>query len=314
VDALLSVGATSQTVEVQGATAAELQTDTADVHSEIPSQVLENTPQATRTYQGIFNLVPGMSPPGGQLSGGTNNPSKSMQFAANGTGVQGPNVRIEGVSATNPWVQQYTTFVPANESIASVNIVTNSPDAEQGLSGGPSVSVQLKSGSNGIHGAFYEYNITNATEARNFFQPVNQGPPHLVENDTGGWISGPIIPNKLFYFGGYEGDFINQGYPGIISVPTPQMLAGNLSGSSTPIYDPATGNPDGTGKTPFPGNIIPANRIASAVKIMTPYVPAPNLPGIVNNYSVTQATSYNLHRIDTKIDYQATSKLRVSGR
>jgi hypothetical protein len=314
VDAQLMVGTTSQTVEVQGSATAELQTDTADVHSEISSQVLENTPQATRTYQGIFNLVPGMSPPGGQLSGGTNNPSKSMQFAANGTGVQGPNVRIEGVSATNPWVQQYTTFVPANESIASVNIVTNSPDAEQGLSGGPSVSVQLKSGSNGVHGAFYEYNVTNATEARNFFQPATQGPPHLVENDTGGWISGPIIRNKLFYFGGYEGDFIEQGYPGIISVPTPQMLSGNLSGSSTPIYDPATGNANGTGKTQFPGNIIPANRIANAVKIMIPYVPAPNLPGIVNNYSVTQATTYNLHRIDTKIDYQATSKLRISGR
>ena len=72
----------------------------------------KHVPQATRSYQGILNQVPGVVPPGGQLSGGTNNPSKSMSFAANGTGVQGPNVRIEGVSATNPWVQQYTSFVP----------------------------------------------------------------------------------------------------------------------------------------------------------------------------------------------------------
>ena len=133
VDAQLQVGTVSQTVEVQSAVAAQLQTDTADVHTELSSHLFETVPQATRTYQGTFNLVPGMVPPGGQLSGGTNNPSKSMQFAANGTAVQGPNVRIEGVSATNPWVQQYTTFVPANESIANVNIVTNSPDAEQGL-------------------------------------------------------------------------------------------------------------------------------------------------------------------------------------
>ena len=114
VDAQLQVGAVSQTVEVQSAVAAQLQTDTADVHSEISSHALETVPQATRSYQGILNQVPGVVPPGGQLSGGTNNPSKSMQFAANGTGVQGPNIRIEGVSATNPWVQQYTSFVPSS--------------------------------------------------------------------------------------------------------------------------------------------------------------------------------------------------------
>ena len=164
------MGAVSQTVEVQSAVAAQLQTDTADVHSEISSTALETVPQPTRTYTGVLSLVPGMIPPGGQLSGGTNNPSKSMQFGANGTSVQGPNVRIEGVSATNPWVQQYTSFVPSVESIQSVNVVTNSPDAEQGLSGGPSVTVQLKSGSNSFHGAFYEYNINNATEARSFIQ------------------------------------------------------------------------------------------------------------------------------------------------
>jgi hypothetical protein len=314
VDAKLSIGAVSQTVEVQGAAAAQLQTDTADVHAEISNHALENVPQATRSYQGILNQVPGMVPPGGQLSGGTNNPSKSMSFAANGTGVQGPNVRIEGVSATNAWVQQYTSFVPSVEAIQSINVVTNSPDAEQGLSGGPSVTVQLKSGSNSFHGAFYEYNINNATESRGYFQPVGQKPAHLVDNDTGGWASGPIIRNKLFYFGGYEGDYIHQGYAGIISVPTPQMLSGDLSGSSTPIYDPMTGNPDGTGRTPFPNNKIPDARISPVAKIMIPYVPAPNLPGIQSNFSVVQATVYNLHKIDTKVDYQATSKLRVSGR
>ena len=78
----------------------------------------------------------------------------------------------------------------------------------------------LKSGSNGIHGAFYEYNINNATESRTFFQLPTQKAPHLVDNDTGGWVSGPIIRDKLFYFAGYEGDYIRQGYTGTISVPT----------------------------------------------------------------------------------------------
>jgi hypothetical protein len=315
VDSKLQVGSVSQTVLVQGVSTAELQTDTADVHSEIPSVTMETAPQATRTYEGVFNEVPGMLPPNGQLSGGTNNPSKSMEFGANGSGTSGPNVRIEGVSAISPRQQYQTNYVPSVEAIQSVNIVTNSPDAEQGLAGGPSVTVQLKSGTNSVHGAFYEYNMTSATEARNFFQPVGQKPPHLVDNDTGGNIGGPIVRNKLFYWAGYEGDFTNQGYAGILSVPTPQMLSGNLSQSSTPIYDPATGDPaTGAGKTPFPGDIIPANRISPAATLLDSYVPAPNLPGSVNNLSTVQATVYHLHKVDTKIDYQATSKLRVSGR
>ncbi len=313
INAQLEVGVVSQTVEVQSAATAQLQTDTAEVHSDISTQILQDLPQPTRTYQGVFNLVPGMSPPGGQLTGGTNNPSKSMTYSANGSG-QGGSVRIEGVSANSPWGMETSTYVPSVESIESVNVVTSSAGAEQGFSAGTSVNVQLRSGSNSFHGAFYEYNITNATEARNFFQPVGQAVPHLVDNDAGGWASGPIIRNKLFYFGGYEGDYLRQGLNGTISVPTATMLAGDLSGSTTPIYDPNTGNADGTGRTPFPGNIIPANRISPIVNKLVPYFPTPNLPGIENNYNLNQGFVYNLHKIDTKIDYVATSKLRVSGR
>ncbi len=314
VNGQLQVGAITQTVEVQGVGVAQLQTDTADVLSEIPSQALENMPQPTYTYEGMLDLVPGVTPLGGQISGGTNNPSRSMQFAANGTGTLGANVRIEGVSATAPWSSANTTFVPSTEAIQSVNVVTNSPNAEQGLSGGASVTVTLRSGSNSLHGAFYEYNINNVTEARNFFQPVGQSAPHLVDNDTGGWISGPIVRDKLFYFAGYEGDFTSEGLNGIIAVPTPTMLSGDESGSPIPIYDPTTGNPDGSGRTPFPGNIIPPSRISPIVQKLLPYFPTPNLPGITNNLEVTQGNIYHLHKIDTKVDYQATSKLRISGR
>jgi len=314
VDAQLPVGSVSQRVEVSGQTAAVLQTDTAEVHTEISAQTLQDLPQATRTYQGVFNLIPGMTPPGGQLTGGTNNPSKSMSFSANGTDSSGQNVRIEGVGANAPWGNNATTYVPSVEAIQTVNVVTGSAGAEQGLSPGVSVNVQLRSGSNSLHGAFYEYNITTATEARNYFQPAGQAVPHLVDNTVGGWASGPIIKNKLFFFGGYEGDYLRQGLNGTISVPTAALLTGDLSGSTTPIYDPNTGNADGTGRTPFPGNIIPADRISPIVQKLIPFFPKPNLPGITNNYNLNQGNSYNLHKIDTKIDYVATSKLRVSGR
>ena len=142
IDAQLQVGAVAESVQVT-AEAAALQTDRADVHSEVSTTALQQLPQPNRTYLGLLTLVPGMTPPGGQLNGGTNNPSKSMQFSANGTGVAGATVRIEGMNANNPWVVQYQSFVPSVEAIENVNVVTNSPDAEQGQEGGASVNVML---------------------------------------------------------------------------------------------------------------------------------------------------------------------------
>jgi hypothetical protein len=109
VDAQLQVGAVSETVEVTSS-ADVLQTDRADVHAEVGTQALENLPQPTRTYEGLIQLVPGATPPSGQLAGGTNNPSKSMEFAFNGTGISGAAVRIEGVSAMNPWQQYHLNY------------------------------------------------------------------------------------------------------------------------------------------------------------------------------------------------------------
>ena len=168
VDAQLQVGSQSEKIEVTAESAA-LETDRADVHAEVGAQPLENLPQATRAYEGLMQLVPGTTPPAGQLSGGTNNPSKSMQFAFNGTSTSGADVRIEGVSAMNPWQQYNTTFVPSVEAIENVNVATNANDAEQGLAGGASVNVRLKSGSNATHGAAYGYNIDSYFQANQFF-------------------------------------------------------------------------------------------------------------------------------------------------
>jgi hypothetical protein len=312
VDAQLQLGAQSEKVEVTSDVAA-LQTDRADVHTAISSQNLLDLPQPTRTYQGLLEMVPGMSPPGGILLGGTNNPSKTMEFSANGGGYYSVAVRIEGVSAQNAWGSGATSsFAPSVEAIASVNVVTSSPDAEQGM-GGTSVLVQLKSGSNQLHGAAFLYNVDSSFEANNFFS-VSSKPPHLVNNTAGGSIGGHVIKDKLFYFGSYDGDFTHQAIPLLVSVPTPAMLGGDFSGAPNIIYQPNTGTATGAGKTPFPGNLIPKSMISPQLATIIPIVPAPNLPGVLNNYNSLFGTLYNLHRWDTKVDYNATSKLRVSGR
>ena len=312
VDASLQLGLLTEAVNVT-AESAQLQTDRADVHSEIASQAFVDLPQPTRTYQGLFALMAGISPPSAS-SGGTNNPAKSMQFSANGTGRSAANVRIDGVSATNPWVQFYTSAVPSQEAIETVNVVTNSPDAEQGLANGAAVNVQLKSGSNQMRGSAYLYSINGAFKSRPFFLPASQGIPKLIETDYGATVGSHIVRNKLFYFVSYEGDPLRQGSANLATVPTAAIRTGDMSASTTQMYDPNTGNADGTGRTPFPNNQIPANRLSPITQKLVALVPQPNQPGLTSNYYVNAPISYDLEKLDTKVDWNATSKLRLSGR
>ena len=319
VDAQLAVGALAERVEVTTTATAELQTERADVHSEIASSDLLDLPQANRTYSGLLEVVPGVIPPGGQLSGGTNNPSKSMSFSINSTNSTAPTVRIEGVDSMNTWVRNYQSYVPSVEAIQNVNVVTNANDAEQGIAGGASVNVMLKSGSNATHGAAYAYNSNAALEANNFFGNASgqTKPPLLNDWDFGGFVGGHFIKNKFFYFGSYELDNSHQTDSAVLSFPNQSMTGGNLSYSANPIYDPNSGNPNGTGKTPFPGNIIPTSRMDPVSLKIIPDIPATNVGGptaVINNYYTNRLTIYHLHKIDTKFDYNVTSKFRVSGR
>ncbi len=313
VDAQLQVGAQAEKIEVT-AEAAVLQTDRADIHTEVASQQLESLPQATRSYQGLLATVPGMVVAPGQLAGGTNNPSKSMQFSFNGTGTQAAEVRVEGVSTNNPWQYYNQSYVPSVEAVQNVNIATNATDSEQSMSGGASVNVMLKSGTNEFHGALYEYNINSKFEANSFFATPGTKPPQLNDNDIGGNFGGRLIKNKLFFFGNYEGDLNNGANAGIISIPSQTMLSGNESGSSNPIYNPFTGAANGTGRTPFPGNIIPTSLINPISAKIAALVPATNLPGSLNNDYTSQQALYYLHKIDTKFDFNPNSKLHISGR
>lgn len=315
VDARLEVGVQSERVEVS-ADAAAIETDRADVHAEVSTQQLENLPQATRAYGGLVALVPGVSIVAGQLQGGTNNPSKGLTYAFNGTTTTGTQVRIEGISAANLWQQYNSTFQPSVEAIQNVNIATNATDAEQGLAGGASVNVLLKSGSNQTHGTAYAYNTDSFFQANNFFSNAAGIPKaaHLVDNNDGAFIGGYVIRNKLFYFGSYEGDYLRQANSGLLSFPAPAQLAGDFSASGNPIYDPLTGNPNGTGRTPFPGKIIPASRINPIMAKIIALIPPTNLPGAVNNEYVNEPTFYDLHKIDTKFDYTPSQKLHISGR
>nr|MCU0229316.1 carboxypeptidase-like regulatory domain-containing protein [Bryobacterales bacterium] len=284
-DFRLSLGQVTETVNVESSALA-LQADRAEVKAEISSKQLTEIPvPGQRNYQALFITIPGISPPSTPHSV-PSNPSRSMQWTTNGNNTAANNTRIDGASATNIWLPHIASYVPALESIETVNIVTNSFDAEQGLAGGASVNVIVRSGTNETRGALFHFHQGNWSQARNFFLPSSRQNPKFVFNQFGGRIGGAIVKNKMFYFVSYEGTTDYRFAAALRTVPTQATRGGDLSISTLNIYDPDTGAANGQNRLPFASNIIPSARIhPTATRLMTllPQENQPNPGGLPTN-------------------------------
>src|SRR5882762_5707074 len=254
-DANLQVGAMSEQVTVE-ASAVNLQTEKSDVHTEISEKAILNMPlNQYRNYQTLINLVPGATP-GVFQNAIADTPERSLSTNINGANRNNNNTRVDGAADVFVWLPHHAVYVPPAETIQEVNISTNNFDPEQGMTGGAAITVITKSGGNQFHGVLFEYHEDQALRARQFFETEANEPRKGkgILNDLGGTLGGPIKSDKLFFFGSYDGTFerdnrqVSTGpQPGIQSVPTAALRAGDFSGTGTIIYDPSTGNADGTG-------------------------------------------------------------------
>jgi Carboxypeptidase regulatory-like domain len=313
VDITMPVGQLQENVTVS-ARSEVLQTDRAEVRSELQARELQDMPVPLgRNYQELFRTLPGFTPPADAHSV-PSNPSRALTFNVNGASNQGNNTRIDGVSSTNVWLPHVVAYVPALESIETVNVVTNNFDAEQGLAGGAAISVQIKSGTNTLRGSAFEYHFNEHMRARPYFTPAETDQGKWRDNQFGGTLGGPIRKNKVFYFVSYEGTRQRRNVPNTISVPTAAVRSGDFSATGATIYDPRTGNPDGSGRTPFANNIIPQERISQVAKKIAPFWPQPNLPGDFNNYFTQPLFTFNRWTVDSKVNWNATDRLQVFGR
>src|SRR5678816_3947112 len=334
VDADLEVADVKETVVVTSEVA-PLQTDRADVNTQLQATQIADLPIATagsgRNYQGLYRIVPGFSAVTEGVSSDGGNPQRSMTGNVNGNSMQANLTRIDGASNQYIWLPFNTAYVPPTESIESVSIVTNSYDAEQGNANGAAVSVITKSGTNDFHGSAFEFHTDNALKAFNRFNPVGQRKPKYILNQFGGAVGGPIyLPqfgeggptiwsgkNKLFFFTDLERT-TQRNAAGTTASVAPASLrpdaSGNVNftGTGITVYDPAS-NANPALRTPFANNTIPANRIDIAAIEILRRLPLPNQPGFTNNFATAGTGEFNRTNMDIKINYDG-GKLTLFGR
>jgi hypothetical protein len=310
VDVKLQPAAVSQSIVVD-ASVAVLQADRADVSNEIQSAQIAQLPEpATRNYQSLLVIVPGITPPASSHSE-AGNPQGSLATNVNGASYNNNNTRLEGASDLYPWLPEIAAYIPASEAIQTVNVVTASFDAEQGMAGGSVVNVFIKSGTNQYHGNAWEYNQISALKARNYFYYGATNPKNIV-NQFGGNFGGPIRKNKLFFFADWEETNKKANVSAFETVATDPLRQGNFAGTGTTIYDPSTGNANGTARVPFAGNVTPSSRIAFASAKMISLMPEPNQSSssstVTNDYFGSADYSSVHHNIDSKVNYIINDK------
>ena len=309
-DASLTPGSPGETVTVT-AEAPALQTDRAEVARNFAAESVRQLPIANRNFQALAGLVAGVTPPVQNFTA-QEDPQGTAFFNANGQGNSSNNTIVDGVDNTNPTLG-LSIYLPNPEVVDEVHVSTSNYSAEFGRVGGAVVNATTRSGSNGFHGSLWEFNRLAALAARDFFNKDTQPKPGYTRNEFGAVLGGPIIKDKTFFFGGYQGRYIRQSSTSTNTIPASRAwFNGDFSGvPGLTLYDPATGNPDGTGRLPFTNNMIPSNRISPIASKINQYFPQPDVPGFLNNYVLNVPFRYDGNSYDARVDHYFTQQTKI---
>ena len=341
----LTLGEVTQTIEIT-ASAPLLQTESTVIGQSLSSQQASQLPLGgTRVFSFLARLSPGVVPgePGARDEAGGS-------FSANGVRSNGNNNFLlngvdNNVNVIDFLNQAAYVIGPSVEAIGEMSVLTNGYNAEYGRGAGGVVNVQLKSGTNEIHGTVFEFlqnDILNANTWENNKNGAMRGA--FKQNQFGLTMGGPIMKNKLFIFGDYQGTRIasnsqslNLGIGGNMTIPTPAMVGGDFSqlltgktlGTDTlgnniqggQIFDPNSTRSVNGGlvRTAFPGNRIPASRFDPAAAKILGLFPKPNTSYIssgaapVNDYFIVTPVGQNIDQGDGRVDYRISEKDSIFG-
>ena len=303
VDLQMAVGQVTEKVEVI-AQSPLLETDTSQRSQVISGEQMRELALNGREYSALALLTTGVRQ--SALNKPTNSTPREGAFNVNGLRSTFNNFLIDGVdnNAYGTSNQGFSNQVmqPPPDAVSEFRVVTNNQSAEYGRAAGATVNVAYRSGANRIHGDAWEFFRDTALNATTYFKPTDGQKPPLRRNQFGGVLGGPIVKNKAFFFADFEGFHQDRKATTFSTLPTALQSSGVLS---VDIRDPRTGAVYPAG-TPIPMTAF-ARQVLSQL-------PAPNLPGAANNYSIAQDFTNDTNKAGGKVDYQFSPKLTAFGR
>lgn len=295
-DFSLDVGSVADAVEVS-ASAVLLNTENATLGGVVENRRITELPLNGRNMQNLAVLVPGVQY--GIRTGKSEGANGTFPIPGQGFGVIANGIRethqvvsLDGVDAKDPRIHT-TNFVPSIEALEEFKIQTNAYSAEYGFGGGAQVTITMKSGTNRLHGTFFDFLRNDLFDAENYFLNFELAPSAtrlkkntLRQNQFGFVLSGPVVipklyngRNKTFWATNYEGRRTREGQVATANFPVDAFRNGDFSAlrngyiangrfvAPIVVYDPDTG-------LPFENNIIPASRIhPGARKVLETYIP-----------------------------------------
>jgi hypothetical protein len=313
VEFVLELGAMTETVNIVAETPL-VQTSSSELGTTVTQEQITAMPLNGRNFVNLTRIVPGVlrGIPGANIDGaGSLAWRASASFSANGQRPRDNNFMLDGVDNNETWLQTVVIF-PSPDSLEEFKMQTSTYSAEFGRSLGGVVNLQIKSGTNTLRGSAFEFYRDEAFDANNWFNNRAGRPKaDLSQHEFGGTMGGKILRDRTFFFLSYQGHREKRGQTFLSTVPTDAMRSGNFSAINRVIYDPTTGQP-------FPGNVIPSNRIDPVAKnILDQLYPSSNTTGTVNatgqtinNYLINPIKEREDNQIDTKFDHNLSQNNR----
>jgi hypothetical protein len=307
-DLTLEVGQLQETITVTGA-APLIETSNASVGSMLDKATLETLPTAGRNAFFLATTVPNVIPSGDPQFVRQQDQTNSALLSLAGGPRRGNNYTLEGVPITD--LRNRAVIIPNIESVEEVKVQVSTFDAEMGRTGGGVFNTVGKSGSNQWHGSGLYQNRPGWGLGKFYFADKAGTPkPDSYFHLWGGSFGGPIVTNRSFFWASTEGYQTLTGRNSVLTLPTERERNGDFSQSGVTIYDPLTYNPATGTRQPFPGNIIPQNRINPVSRNALQYLPLPTAGK--SRDSVAELIDKAL-QFTTKVDYRWSDKLTTTG-
>jgi Carboxypeptidase regulatory-like domain/TonB dependent receptor len=313
-DIPMQLGSTSESIQVEAAVSM-LNTESVAQGTVISQEKIESLPLNGRQFIQLALLVPGANSGGRAVQQNAVRLNQVGGFSSSGGRTNNNAFLLDGAINTDPDYNAIS-YVPIIDSLAEFQVQTAQFSAQYGRASGSQINVVTRSGSNDLHGGAWDFLRNQALDSRPF-NSITSSLPRNQRNQFGGTLGGPVLKDRLFFFGAFEALRLRQAGVNLTTtaVPTALERTGDFSAMTPAVYDPNSTVTTGSTsvRQPFPGNGIPVDRINPQTLAAMAAMPLPNAGGsnYVNNSGLL---SQNNNNYSIRMDYVASQRVSLFGR